>query len=103
MREKRMCTCMCNWVILLYSRKLTEHCKPAIMEKIKIIKKNAPDLLKGLGDVTILCSTIAVTLETRNVIREACSLAPDEAGQATGFLSCPTSSPETTVVPTGCD
>ena len=29
---------MCNWVTMLYSRKLTEHCKPAIMEKIKIIK-----------------------------------------------------------------
>ena len=28
---------MCDWVILLYSRKLTEQCKPAIMEKIKII------------------------------------------------------------------
>ena len=34
--------CMCDWVTLLYSRKLTEHCKLAIMEKIKIIikKKN---------------------------------------------------------------
>ena len=31
---------MCDWVTLLYSRKLTEHCKPAMMEKIKIIKKN---------------------------------------------------------------
>ena len=30
---------MCDWVPLLYSRKLTEHCKPTIMEKIKIIKK----------------------------------------------------------------
>ena len=30
---------MCNWVTLLYSRKLTEHCKLAIMEKIKIIMK----------------------------------------------------------------
>ena len=29
---------MCDWVTLLYSRKLTEHCKPAIMKKIKIIK-----------------------------------------------------------------
>ena len=26
---------MCNWVIMLYSRKLTEHSKPAIMEKNK--------------------------------------------------------------------
>ena len=30
---------MCDWVTLLYSRKLTEHCKSAIMEKIKIIIK----------------------------------------------------------------
>ena len=27
--------CMCDWVTLLYSRKLTEHCKPVIMEKNK--------------------------------------------------------------------
>jgi len=26
-----------DWVILLYGRKLTEHCKPTIMQKIKII------------------------------------------------------------------
>ena len=31
---------MCDGVTLLYSRKLTEHCKLAMMEKIKIIKKN---------------------------------------------------------------
>ena len=37
--RKRMYICMCDWVTLLYSRKLTEHCKPAIMEKIKIIMK----------------------------------------------------------------
>ena len=30
---------------LLYSRKLTEHCKPAIMEKIKIIEKNPHSLM----------------------------------------------------------
>ena len=28
---------MCNRVTMLYSRKLTEHCKPATTEKIKII------------------------------------------------------------------
>jgi len=39
MWEKRMYTCMCEWVILLCSRKLREHCKSAIMEKIKIIIK----------------------------------------------------------------
>ena len=38
--RKRMHICMCDWVSLLYSRKLTEHCKPALIEKIKIIKKN---------------------------------------------------------------
>ena len=26
---------MCNWVTILYSRKMTEHCKPAIVEKDK--------------------------------------------------------------------
>ena len=35
MGEKRTDTCMCDWVTMLYSRKLTEHCKPAIMEKNK--------------------------------------------------------------------
>ena len=35
MFEKRMYTCICDGVSLLYSRKLTEHCKPSIMEKIK--------------------------------------------------------------------
>ena len=35
--RKRMYICMCDWLALLYSRKLTEHCKSAIMEKIKII------------------------------------------------------------------
>ena len=34
-----MYTCVCRWVTLLYSRKLTGHYKPAIMKKIKIIKK----------------------------------------------------------------
>ena len=34
-----MYVCMCDWVTLLYSRKLTDHCKPTIMETIKIIKK----------------------------------------------------------------
>ena len=35
MGEKRMYTCMYNWVTMLYRRKLTEHCKQAIMEKNK--------------------------------------------------------------------
>ena len=44
---------MCNWVTLLYSRKLTEYCKPAIMEKIKIIlKKKSPGVLTRVEDLT---------------------------------------------------
>ena len=35
MWEKRTYTCMCDWVTLLHSGKLTEHSKPAIMEKLK--------------------------------------------------------------------
>ena len=38
--RKRIHIYIRNWVNLLYSRKLTKHCKPTIMEKIKIIKKN---------------------------------------------------------------
>ena len=41
---------MCNWVTMLYSRKLTEHCKPAIMEKNKnhyIKKKQKPSVIEG--------------------------------------------------------
>ena len=37
--RKRMYKCMCDWVTLLYSKKLTEYCKPTITEKINIIKK----------------------------------------------------------------
>ena len=31
--------CVCDWVTLLYSRQLTEQCKPTIIENIKIIFK----------------------------------------------------------------
>ena len=27
---------MCNWVTMLYSRNVIEHCKPAIMKKIGV-------------------------------------------------------------------
>ena len=41
-KEKiRMYIYICDWVTVLYSRKLTGHCKPAIVEKIKIILKNS--------------------------------------------------------------
>ena len=33
MWEKKIYVCMCDQVTLLYSRKLTGHCKPAIMGK----------------------------------------------------------------------
>ena len=36
-RKKNVYTCMWNWVTMLSSRKLTEHSKPAITKKIKII------------------------------------------------------------------
>ena len=39
-----VCVCVCDWVTLLYSVKLTEHCKPTIMEKIKIIKKKKTNI-----------------------------------------------------------
>ena len=36
-----MYTCMCDWIAMLYSRKLAEHCEPAQwFNKIKIIIKN---------------------------------------------------------------
>ena len=43
-----MYTCMCDWVTLLCSRKLIEHCKSAIMEKIKIIMKKKVGLSSSL-------------------------------------------------------
>ena len=41
---------MCDWVTFLYSRKLTEHYKSAIMEKIKIILKKDSNKLFLSGD-----------------------------------------------------
>ena len=32
-----MCACMCDWVSLLYRSQMAEHCKPTIIEKIKIV------------------------------------------------------------------
>ena len=37
-RKKCVCVCARNWVTLLYSRKLTEHCKLTIMENIIFLK-----------------------------------------------------------------
>ena len=46
--RKRTYICMCDWVTLLYSRKLTEHCKAAIMEKIKNHLKKIVEFLLWL-------------------------------------------------------
>ena len=50
MCKERMYTCMCNWVTMLYCRKLTEHCKPVIMEKNHYKK----------SDMTIKCKKSSV-------------------------------------------
>ena len=44
-----MYTGICDCITLLYGRKLAEHCKPAIMEKIKIIKNKTIKLLSLKG------------------------------------------------------
>ena len=44
--------CTCDWVTLLYSRKLTEHAKPAIMEK------NKNHLKKKEKENPVLLSTV---------------------------------------------
>ena len=36
---KTLYTCVCDWVTVLYGRKLTEHWKEVIMDKIKILLK----------------------------------------------------------------
>lgn len=53
MGEERIYTRMCNWVPLLYSRKLTERCKPALMEKIKIIMKKPKQQQQNLPDFKV--------------------------------------------------
>ena len=51
--RKRMYICMCDWISFLYSRKLTEHGKPTIMEKIKIIKKKKDNIGENLMDLRL--------------------------------------------------
>ena len=42
---------MCNWVTMLYSGKLTEYCKPAILEKNKNhCKKSDKTLQENIDD-----------------------------------------------------
>ena len=47
--RKRMDVCICDWVTVLYRRKLTEHCKPTIMEKTKIIINKKREKEKGIS------------------------------------------------------
>ena len=59
MWEKRMCVCVCvcvsDWVTLLCSGKLTEHCQLAIMEKKIIRTKKKRIYLKIEKIWTCLC------------------------------------------------
>ena len=58
--KKGMYMCMCDWVSLLYYRKLTEHRKPAIMEKKKTIKKKKKKKKRLPGFNTRLYHLLAV-------------------------------------------
>ena len=48
---------MCNWVTMLYSRKLREHCKPAVMKKVKKhykpLKKTQKTITKSITSCCI--------------------------------------------------
>ena len=67
-----MYTCRCNWVTMLYSRKSTEHCKPAIMEKnnnhyikkVNLIIKKEMDFQYNLSSllITKLCELFVVLI-----------------------------------------
>ena len=50
-----MYTCMCNWVTMLYSRKLTEHCKLAIIKKnssyTKLKKRKVNNMARNYTDI----------------------------------------------------
>ena len=84
---------MCNWVTVLYSKKLTEHYKPAIMEKIKIIakfkKRYLGEVMKVLTKlmVVIILQSIheshhhSVTLKLHNII---CPFHLNKAGAGSG-------------------
>ena len=48
--RKRMYICICDWVTMTYSRKMTEHCKPAIMGKNKNHYVKKPKKRKRLSE-----------------------------------------------------
>ena len=69
MWEKRMYTCMYNWVALLRSGKLTEHCEPAIMEKKKNHNKKRGQYLKTFSYVyRLLYQNFRVTANPKSTI-----------------------------------
>ena len=47
---------MCNWVTMWYSRKWTEHCKPAIMEKNKNHYTKQTNKQKEVPEKIYLCA-----------------------------------------------
>ena len=55
-----MYTRMCDWVTLLYRRKLTEHCKPIMTEKVKITIKIDEGQLKERKE-SWLCVQVTFT------------------------------------------
>ena len=61
-----MYTCMCNWVTMLYSRKLTEHCKPAIIKKNHYIdlKKKRKEIIFPLKPPSPFLVSISVNSST---------------------------------------
>ena len=59
---KRTYICICDWVTLLYSRKWTEHCQPAIMEKKIEQNKIKSDPAISINKKTTVCLGGWVTL-----------------------------------------
>ena len=45
---------MCDWVTLLHSRKLTENCKSAIMEKNKNHYEKIKNKIKNINNQAVL-------------------------------------------------
>ena len=52
---------MCDWVTLLYSSKLAEHCKPVIMEKNKNEIKKKKKIQDG-GDSNVEINRLRQTI-----------------------------------------
>ena len=59
---RKMYRCMCDWVTMLYSGKLTEHCKPATMEKNKNHYKESLKIFEIIVDSHEVLERIPCTL-----------------------------------------